>query len=401
MSDSDQFSMDATFRVGVPLDELQPEADLTQRSFVLTPELRFVRQIGGGGFGKVYLAHLKTDGVTTEVAVKVSTRNDLEALADEANLAGKLQSSDYIGKVHQFYRIDSEPPSGIILMEYVDGRDFSRIIKSHGDLGLRIPQNYAGLVGYLACEGLDYAHQQGAIHRDIKPANIMLDRHTGAPRLIDFGLGVLAKDTPELIGEICGTLYYMAPEILRGEAYDHRVDIYSLGMTLDAFVRGESFLVRSSGSARSGSVRDRVKAIAELQEQGYEPLSRLPGVDPRLSDIVEKAVQLKPENRFQTAGEMKAAIAGYIYGHGFGPVRDVLKEYMTLVDHGNFSGHLEELKSSPDKPLQGRLSSIVEALILPGHARDYQVRNGNFVLETLPDSEYKTTEPGYLPLITS
>jgi serine/threonine protein kinase len=394
----DGFGNDVTIDAGRSLNKLHRTQDLAGEVYTVTSSLRFIRQIGKGGMGHVYLAELESDGLTDKIAVKFSPHANLKELAEEAQIASGLRSSDYIAKTRSFHVIEgSGAPSGAIIMEYIDGEDLLAISNMHTQLGLRMPQKFVGLIGYLCCEALHYAHGEGAIHRDIKPANIMIDFKSGAPKLIDFGLGVLSKDTPKIIGEFCGTLNYMAPEVLRGQEISTRTDIYSLGMTLDALIRGESFLEKSSGSAKSGSVLDRINAITELQERGYEPLSHLSGVHPTLSQIIERAVSFNPNDRYESAGEMKGDLAGFNYGQGFGPVRDVLIEYLDLIRHEDLPDHLNALKINPEERASADLRKLIGTLKQKNHARDYQVIDGRLLLETLP-GKYREVVPGYLAI---
>jgi len=395
-SSSDLTSRDLTLDAGRTLNQLHDTGNLGGKIFTVTSSLKFIREIGRGGMGHVYLAEIGSDGLEEKVAVKFSPHTNLGKLAEESQLASSLSSSDFIGKTRSFYVIEGEKtPTGAIIMEYIDGEDLLAISNKHNELGLRIPQKFAGLIGYLCCEALQYAHKKGAIHRDIKPANIMIDFNSGAPKLIDFGLGVLAKDTPDIIGQFCGTLNYMAPEVLRGREISTRTDIYGLGMTLDTLIRGESFLEKSSGSAKSDSVLDRAKAIADLQARGYEPLSNLSGVHPTLSQIIEKSVQLNPDNRYSTAAEMKSDLAGFNYGQGFGPVRDVLIEYLDLIRHKDLPAHLNALKINPEVRANGDLRRLMGILKQKNHARDYQVIGSKLLLETLPGN-YSEVVPGYI-----
>jgi len=387
-----------TMSPGQTLHHLHDSEDLEGKSYQLSTNLRFLHELGRGGMGKVYLAEIESDGVSEKVAVKFSRHTQLDHLAKEAQISSGLRN-DYIAKTRSFHIIEGDPPSGAIIMDYVDGEDLLKISERHSQLGLKLPQKFIGLIGYLCCEGLAYSHRQGAIHRDIKPANIMIDNESGGPKLIDYGLGVLSKDTPKIIGEVCGTLDYISPEALRGLKIGHKTDIYSLGMTLDSLVRGESFLARSSESARSGSFTDRAKATAELQEKGYTPLSRLPGIHPKLSEIIETAVQLKPEDRYLDAKTMMDKLSGFNYeqGLGFGPVRIVFKEYLELIRHNDLPNHLNALKIDNKTKPKEDLNELIETLKSSGHARDYQSVGGELLLETL-QGNYREIIPGYLPI---
>ena len=142
-------------------------------------------------------------------------------------------------------------------MELVEGESLQDYADAHGG---KVPQDV--LLGILkqVCEGLQYAHERGAIHRDLKPNNIMVGRH-GEVQVLDWGLSkVFRKGSVSAglggshtqSGHIVGTPYYMAPEQARGEAVDHRTDIYALGvilyelLTLSCPFEGEGMAVLAS-----------------------------------------------------------------------------------------------------------------------------------------------------------
>ena len=387
-----------TIHIGKTLSRLDRSGDLVGKSYGVNMNLKFIKKLGRGGMGDVYLAEMESDGVSSEVAVKFSSHSNLPELATEAQISNRL-THDYIARTHSFHILEGDTPSGAIIMAYVDGEDLLELSRMHAQLGLKMPQKFTGLLGYLVCEALEYSHKEGAIHRDMKPANIMVERKSGSPKVIDFGLGVLSQDTPDIIGQVCGTLDFMAPEIIRGNEIDHRADIYGLGMTLDSLIRGESFLARSSQSASSNRLGDRVKAIRDLQDKGYEPLSILPGIHPTLSQIVERSVKLDPGERYADANEMMNALSGFNYGQGlgFGPVRAVFQEYLTLIRHPDLPAHLKDLKSDRYKKPEGNLRDLIERLKSPGSMKDYQVIGNELLLETLPGN-YNESIPGFLPI---
>ena len=152
-----------------------------------------------------------------------------------------------------------------------------------------------GAMGLQVAEALDYAHGQGMIHRDVKPSNLLLDVH-GTVWLTDFGVAKQEEqeDLTES-GDVVGTLRYMAPEAIRGQA-DAGSDLFSLGLTLYELIG----LV----PARSGSNRE---WLFQQVRQGTVPaLPILPEAPPDLETIIQKAAAPEPQRRYQTAGEMAA-----------------------------------------------------------------------------------------------
>ena len=120
-------------------------------------------------------------------------------------------------------------------MEYVPGGSLQDRLDQHGPLALAEILR----IGMQTAAGLAAAHAQGLVHRDVKPANILLENGIERVKLTDFGLARAAADASMTqSGIVAGTPHYMAPEQARGEATDHRADLFSLGSTLYAMCTG-------------------------------------------------------------------------------------------------------------------------------------------------------------------
>jgi serine/threonine protein kinase len=203
----------------------------------------------------------------------------LERFLREARALARL-NHPHVVAVYDFGQAGEWP---YILMEYVDGANL-RQVQASGSLGAR---EALALVPPL-CEALQFAHDEGIVHRDIKPENILLDRK-GRVKITDFGLAKLKRPGPgeySLTGSqsMVGTPQYMAPEqIERAREVDHRSDIYSLGVVLYEMLTGELPLGR------------------------FEPPSRRVQIDVRLDEVVLKALEKDPRQRYQQAGEMATA----------------------------------------------------------------------------------------------
>lgn len=152
-------------------------------------------------------------------------------------------------------------------------------------------------------KGLAHAHSKGIIHRDLKPANILLDEQHYA-YLSDFGLAKLADSDQQLTQSenILGTLTYMSPEHLRGERLDHRADIYSMGVVLYHMVAGRV-------PFRSEEGEDSVALIYKHLEQPPPPPTKFnPDIPDDLEDVILKALNKEPEDRYSSVGEMAHAV---------------------------------------------------------------------------------------------
>ena len=148
------------------------------------------------------------------------------------------------------------------------------------------------------CQGLEKAHAHGIVHRDIKPGNVMLTRDGGV-KLLDFGLALLSESVRTTVpGESLGTPAYMSPEQFRGEAYDLRTDVWSMGVMLYEMLTGEMpFRGRGQGIM-----------LAILQDEPRPPSSFWSGIPAALDTVVLRALEKNPARRYQTIGEFAAAL---------------------------------------------------------------------------------------------
>lgn len=182
----------------------------------------------------------------------------------------------------------------VMVMEYVEGTTLDKL-EAKSTIPLEQMLDYAGQV----LAALSYAHGRGVTHRDIKPTNIMVTSH-GMVKLMDFGI---AKSTGDMQltrpGTTMGSVYYMSPEQVRGDAVDARSDIYSFGVTLYEMLTGR----RPFQADTSYSVLN-----AQLHKEPTPPLEINPALSPELNDIVLRAMAKSPEKRFQTADEFRNAL---------------------------------------------------------------------------------------------
>jgi serine/threonine protein kinase/formylglycine-generating enzyme required for sulfatase activity len=196
---------------------------------------RVLRRLGEGGMGRVYLA--QDEDLQRMVAIKVPWPQAFRSpwqvaqFLDEARLVAQLRHPAIVA-VHDVGRL----PDGAvyIVLEYVEGTSMSDWLET-GDIPL---ERLVELLARVA-EAVHYAHRRGIIHRDLKPSNILVDNEQN-PRIADFGLA-LHEDAQEFrYGEIAGTMLYMAPEQVRGEAHrlDGRTDLWAIGVILYLVLSG-------------------------------------------------------------------------------------------------------------------------------------------------------------------
>ncbi len=250
----------------------------------LFPQLEILELLGRGGMGAVYKARQK--GLDRLVAVKVlppEVGNDpafAERFTREAKALARLNHPSIV-TVHDVGQADG---LYFFVMEFVDGLNLRQLIERR-----ELSSEQALAIVPQICEALQYAHDEGIVHRDIKPENILLDKR-GRVKIADFGLAkLLGHESVDgsLTGtqQVMGTLRYMAPEQMRGaRQVDHRADIYSLGVVFYELLTGELPIGR------------------------FAPPSRKVQIDVRLDEIVLRALEAEPEQRYQHASDVKTEI---------------------------------------------------------------------------------------------
>ena len=252
-------------------------------------------QLGSGGMGSVYLG--RDPELGRQVAIKVIREEvrDQEALDRffrEARAAAALRHPNII-TVYASGQQDHQP---YMAMEYVDGESLADIIRSRRTLPLSDKISYLQQI----CTGLHFAHRAGIVHRDIKPANIMVDRE-GVVRILDFGIARVEGSAMTQDGSLMGSLNYMSPEQMLGRPVDHRSDIFSVGSV--------AYELLCYQQAFKGGLNDGL--LQRLPNEDPPALAQLyPGLPPALEQVVMRALEKAPENRFQDLEEMRNAIVG-------------------------------------------------------------------------------------------
>jgi streptogramin lyase/predicted Ser/Thr protein kinase len=200
-----------------------------------------------------------------------------------------------------------------LAMRFVDGEDLRSLVQREGPLE---PARAASIIAQIA-NALDAAHARGLVHRDIKPANVLLDRNHAY--LTDFGLTkrLTGETTMTGSGRWVGTLGYIAPEQIRGEGVDARADVYALGCLLFYVLTGVAPYRRDS---------DEATLYAHLNDAPPDARALAPEVPEALADVVSRALEKDPDDRYLSAGDLgRAALAAVGDGPAPPPERVVAR----------------------------------------------------------------------------
>lgn len=292
------------------------------------PEWKIESLIGSGGFGKVYKARKELLGQKeTYSAIKViripndpaelnnmkSSRMDeksireyykasVEQLTNEIELMDRMKSASHVVTIEDYKVVEESETIGwsiYIRMELLT--NLNTFIQEKGMSTQDVVK-----MGIDVLTGLEFCHQEKLIHRDIKPDNIFVSKF-GEYKIGDFGISREIENTSVTLSQK-GTKAYMAPEIVRMEPYGHLVDIYALGLTLYEILNNGRLPFLPLYPEQYFS-QDMVRAIAR-RISGKEELPEIQGIG-RLNDIIRKACAHNPEDRYQSAKDMKADLQAF------------------------------------------------------------------------------------------
>jgi TolB-like protein/Flp pilus assembly protein TadD len=256
---------------------------------------RILEKLGEGGMGVVYKAEdMKLGRIVAIKLLPQSLGDDNEAKSRFVQEAKAASSLDH-PNICTIHGIDETVHEGIFMvMAFYDGRTAKQHI-AHGPLDVARAVEIA--IG--VARGLERAHERGIVHRDIKPANIMV-ASDGVAKIMDFGIAKLASQaTITRAGSSLGTVAYMSPEQASGSAVDHRTDIWSLGVLLYELLAGRRPFAGDYDQAVIYSI---------LNETPDSLLARGCEIPAGLERIVMRAMAKEAGERFQSAGEMRAAL---------------------------------------------------------------------------------------------
>ena len=247
---------------------------------------KVIQSLGEGSFGKAFLCQKESDNsfcVIKQIIVQDMNQKEKDDVLNEANILSKLDHQNII-KFYDLFESKKPKHSINIVTEYADGGDLSEKIKERKNKNNNFSESE--ILDYFTqiCLAIKHIHEKKIIHRDLKSGNIFLMK-TGLVKLGDFGISKKFMKTMEKAKTMVGTPYYLSPEIISGNPYDAKSDIWSLGVLLY-----EMMTFKMPFNANNFSM-----LVAKIQRGNYIPPPSIYTKD--LRELVSKCLTLEPERR--------------------------------------------------------------------------------------------------------
>ena len=321
---------------------IEPSPTLPPNAATVLRDYRLLEPLGFGGMGTVYKAvHTRLDRLVAVKLLPARRLGDEQAVSRfqrEMRVIGQL-SHPAIVQATDAGEVDG---THFLVMEYVEGCDLNAVAKSCGPLSIA---DGCELTRQAAL-GLEYAHQQGIVHRDIKPSNLMLDWGVGrwgegetsrssphpptSPppnlKILDLGLALLSGEQAPVdelttVGQLMGTLDYMAPEQLEdSHLVGPRADIYALAATLFRLLTGAAPFANAARKTP-------LQKLRALATQSAPPIrERRADLPEELAAIIDRALRREPSERFESMAEFAAALAPWCAGHDLAKLSSTASE---------------------------------------------------------------------------
>jgi eukaryotic-like serine/threonine-protein kinase len=270
-------------------------------------------KFAAGGMASVHLGRLRSSaGFSRTVAIKrllpdlAKDPEFVTRFCDEARIASRIRHTNVVPTLDVVHE-----PEVLLVLEYVHGESLWRLLRTASTRDERCPPAVASAIVVGVLRGLHVAHQAKGenglpldlVHRDVSPQNVLVGAD-GVPRVLDFGIAKAAGREMSTISkgssnDIRGKLAYMAPEQVAGEPIDRRADVFAAGV----------MLWESLASERLFKGEDAMQTMEAVFHRDPPPLSNVvPGVSPRVDEVLAMALSKDPEQRYLTADEMARAI---------------------------------------------------------------------------------------------
>ncbi len=321
-----------------------------------------IQRISRGGMGEIFLAKHGLAGFEKLCVIKkvlptlAEDEQFISRFVDEAQVAIKLQHVN-IAQVFEVGRVGDEY---FLALEYVEGRDLRRTLTLLGRRAARFPTDLALFVCREMAQGLAYAHRRTAadgsslnlVHCDISPPNVVVS-FEGEVKVIDFGIAksaLRATATDPKMG--FGKFGYMAPEqLVRGGVVDHRTDIYAIGVVLFELLTGQRLY-------EVGDNPDYRTLARQVVKGEFRRPSELDPALAGLDELVVRALTPRPEDRYQTAAELRDAIQGALVARNPTISTDALGAFMREL----FATEMAQQRELLDRAAAAHLSDFEHQL---------------------------------------
>jgi serine/threonine protein kinase len=270
-----------------------PKVDIKKR-------FDLVARMGQGSMSKVWRARDRSLGRT--VCLKILDKTKTAKFEDrfrglskprEGAISVALRHKNIVQSFEFGQSLEGEP---FVVMELVDGVGLNFLVETRSD---RLKGNRTNFLTQLA-DALEYMHKIGFVHRDVCPRNVMVTNEN-VVKLIDFGLTI--PNTMEFgrPGNRTGTSSYLAPEVIRRTATDHRVDLFALGVT--------AFELYTYGMPWESKTNESLQLLlSKMHNAGRDPRELRPDLDEATYKFLMRAIEREPSRRFQSAGEFRDAL---------------------------------------------------------------------------------------------
>ncbi len=357
---------------------------------------KLLKRIARGGMGEVFLAQQDlARGYERTLVVKrilPHLSNDekfVKMFLREAHTASKFQHENIV----KIYQVGQERSQYYLAMEYVEGKDLRSFLLRAAERGEPIPHEISCFIIARVCRGLAYAHQKtgpggeclNLVHRDVSPQNILLS-YEGDIRLIDFGISK-AADGGSLTraGSLKGKVPYLSPEQARGEAQDHRSDIFSTGLVFLELLSGRTLFA----GCTEYQILERLRTFSVEKNR---PLWREELPAP-LGRILDLSLHETPGTRYTDVLEMGREIDCFLHETGYGSGRSGLSCLMNRLFETEMAAETMELDrtctvtASPgplqDSPREQPVATRAEPEPVPPEPRDRRILKHKLVILVL------------------
>jgi len=306
-------------------------------------DYRIVREIGKGGMSVVYEGYQPS--LKRKVAIKVLHKDRknpeiFQRFFSEALSLAKLSHESIVDIID----LIDEDDASYIIMEFIDGRTLSEIIKKFGPLSYDL----AGSIALKIANALQHIHEVGIVHRDLKPGNIMITPN-GTVKVMDFGIA----HNPEVLkgltktGVMMGTPSYMSPEQVRGEKVDARSDIFSFGAVLYEMVCGK----KAFDAETEGKLLEKILKANYISPRFYR--KKIPRA---LLKIIRKCLKRKPAQRYESVKELIHDLEHFLLKYSVSNPTRIIGEFMRNPDE-----FMKELEAAE---FRMKLKTIINGIIL-------------------------------------